>query len=60
MFVVIEHHTNGPRVRVAGQRLHHGAFGCLLLAFRRTRTVGFLLCADDAHDWRAWFKGGWQ
>lgn len=60
--VVIQRHVRGPRLFVFGQRLHHGATGCGLvaasLAHRRLRAlalVGAILAAHDAHDWRVWF-----
>jgi hypothetical protein len=50
----LEHHPNGPRVRVLKQRIHHGAVGSLLTL------LGVSLMVDDLHDWREWFKRGWQ
>lgn len=57
--VHIQRHPNGPRVYVAGQRLHHGATGCLLVAIgRRHRALmlaALALVAHDRNDWRVWF-----
>lgn len=54
-------HPNGPRVYVLGQRVHHGATGCVVVAagvLARKRAIlaaGILLTAHDRHDWRAWW-----
>lgn len=58
--VVVRSYPLGPRVWVAGQRVHHGSVGIALLAagLRRHRTLlaaGLLLAAHDRRDWRAWF-----
>lgn len=61
----IHAHANGPRLYVGGQRVHHGATGCVLVAFgRRHRALlvaALALIAHDAHDWRAWFaRESWR
>ncbi len=62
----IERNPKGPRVRVIGQRVHHGAcgLGLVLDGLRRRQWLevgaGVALAADDVHDWRAWFKPGAQ
>lgn len=63
------------RVWVGGQRLHHGATGCLLGAgvlvglgaqrFERRPALAYTLaatamCAHDWKDWRVWFRFGPQ
>lgn len=60
--VAIRSYPQGPRVWVCGQRLHHGATGCALVAAalgrRKPRTlalIGCLLALHDRHDWRVWF-----
>lgn len=60
--LAIERHPNGPRVRAFGQRIHHGAIGCVLVAVpnKYTRIVGVTLVAHDIHDWRIWFMPGAQ
>jgi len=47
--VSIRRSPSGPRVWVAGQRLHHGATGCALAL------LGAVLAAHDRADWRIWF-----
>jgi hypothetical protein len=59
-FIEIERHENGPRVRILRQRVHHGAVGVPLLAFPRTRIIGAVLIAHDAHDLPRWFQPGPQ
>lgn len=53
-------YPQGPRVWIAGQRVHHGATGCALLALARKRPLlavaGALLVAHDRRDWRVWFR----
>lgn len=58
--IAFERHPHGPRLRFFGQRSHHGAWGVPMIFFKRTRTVGFILIADDIKDARDWFRGGWQ
>lgn len=62
--LILERHPAGPRLWVAGQRIHHGAVGCLLAAaLRRKRTallVAAALILDDRHDWKRWFAPGSQ
>lgn len=59
--VCVRSYPEGPRVWVAGQRVHHGASGSLLgvacLALRRPRLAALLLAwaATDWHDVRVWF-----
>lgn len=60
----IVRHPNGPRLYLAGQRVHHGATGCALavalLRWPTTRRagifVGTVLAIHDRHDWRIWWK----
>lgn len=62
--VRLERHPNGPRVALAGQRLHHGAAGVLVAALgARARSpllcaAGACLAIHDRHDWRWWFAPG--
>ena len=60
MLLALEHHPNGPRVRILGQRIHHGAVGTLLAIHPRTRRIGLVLCMHDAHDLAKWFRPGPQ
>jgi hypothetical protein len=57
--LVVRRFPQGPRVWLAGQRVHHGSVGCMLLAaglhHRRVFAAGLVLVAHDRHDWRAWF-----
>lgn len=58
--VAIRSYPQGPRVWVCGQRLHHGATGCVLAALcarrhRRLALAALALVIHDRHDWRAWF-----
>lgn len=58
--VVVKRYPQGPRVWLAGQRVHHGSVGCALLLaagrkHRRLLAAGLLLAAHDRHDWRVWF-----
>ena len=57
--LVILRFPDGPRVWLLGQRVHHGAAGCALLALSRRwpalAIVAAVLLVDDRHDWRAWF-----
>lgn len=57
--LIIRSYPEGPRVWVAGQRVHHGASGLLLAAIlrRRPRLAALALAwaATDWHDWRIWF-----
>jgi hypothetical protein len=62
MIVAVRSYPQGPRVWVAGQRVHHGATGCALVlaACARKRPalcafVGLALALHDRHDWRTWF-----
>lgn len=69
----IERHPLGPRLRLCGQRVHHGAAGLLAVAIAprllggRSRLdalalgcLGALAMADDRHDVRAWLRPGPQ
>jgi hypothetical protein len=58
--IEIERNAHGPRVRALGQRVHHGAIGCLLTLNGRTRPVGIALVLHDLHDARVWFAPGSQ
>lgn len=62
MLVALELHPNGPRVRIAHQRLHHGAVGCALLAHpnKYVRFLGACLALHDMRDAAVWFRFGWQ
>lgn len=61
MIVAVRRYPQGPRVWVGGQRLHHGATGCLMLlglCRRRTRAAALVGAALALHDWRdrrRWF-----
>jgi hypothetical protein len=46
--VVIVKHPKGPRLYVAGRRVHHGTWGCLAVA------TGAWLAWWDRRDWRDW------
>jgi hypothetical protein len=63
------------RLWIAGQRLHHGATGAVLIAGAAVgiaaarwhpvrallvATTGSLLMAHDWHDRSIWFQRGWQ
>lgn len=58
--LVVYQYPAGPRVWLAGQRVHHGATGALLalcgLAARRRALIvaGAALATHDRHDWRVW------
>lgn len=52
--VRIERHPNGTRVRIKGWRLHHGAFGCLLVV---VGIAGLALILNDWHDRGLWIRG---
>lgn len=61
--LVIHRYPHGPRCWLFGQRVHHGAAGCLLLlmALRSDRArslaaVGLMLCLHDRADVRVWFR----
>lgn len=60
--VIIRRHPSGPRCWVVGQRVHHGATGCVLLAAalllrrRALLAAGLVLCAHDRADARVWFR----
>jgi hypothetical protein len=60
--IVVQRHPQGPRVWIAGQRIHHGASGTILGAaalLARRRRLGAVLLAwalTDWHDVRVWFK----
>lgn len=60
--VTVRSYPEGPRVWVAGQRVHHGASGLGLaaaaLAFRRHRLclAALAVVVHDLHDWRVWFS----
>lgn len=60
--ISIENHPKGLRVRIAGQRIHHGALGAVLLTRPQLafKTIGALLMIHDRADWRAWFAPGAQ
>lgn len=59
--VEVIRHPNGPRVFIAGQRIHHGATGCALavaaLAIRQPAlaVAALALVVHDRADWRVWF-----
>ena len=55
--LVVRSYPQGPRCWVAGQRVHHGATGALLIATRRPALMllGAALMLHDRHDWRVWF-----
>lgn len=57
--VTVVRYPSGPRVWIAGQRVHHGATGLLLAAIlrrhRRAAAACLLLAAHDRRDWRVWF-----
>ena len=57
-----ERHPNGPRLRLLGQRSHHGAWGCLLLLVRNryVRIAGAVAIIHDRRDAPQWFRGGYQ
>lgn len=58
--VYIRGYPEGPRVWIAGQRIHHGATGLVLAAvLRRRHRLALLALAavvHDLHDARVWFK----
>lgn len=60
--VHIQRHPNGPRVFLAGYRLHHGVTGlaicglCLAARRRRAALAALALVLHDAHDWKLWFR----
>lgn len=60
--LTIRSYPAGPRCWVFGQRVHHGATGCMLvaagLAAHRAGlgVVGLLLCLHDRADVREWFR----
>lgn len=61
MIVRILSYPQGPRVWIAGQRVHHGATGCVLAAalahhHPRLALLALAAVAHDRHDWREWFK----
>lgn len=64
MLLEYERHPSGPRVRVVGQRVHHGALGVLLaVALRhhpRACALALTVALEDLHDWRHWFAPGAQ
>ena len=59
--VAVRSYPQGPRVWIAGQRVHHGASGLLaaaaLVVMRRPRAAAVALAwaATDWHDRRSWF-----
>lgn len=57
--ITILRYPAGPRVWLFGQRVHHGAVGCALVALvRRWPALGVViavLVATDWHDRREWF-----
>jgi hypothetical protein len=59
--IALRGYPEGPRLWLAGQRVHHGATGCALLpAAILARRWGLVACAavlvlHDRHDWRVWF-----
>jgi hypothetical protein len=62
MIVAVRSYPQGPRVWVAGQRVHHGSVGVVVtlaaITSRRARLaalVGAALVAHDRHDWKVWF-----
>jgi len=61
----IEKNKKGPRLRIAGQRVHHGASSIIatgvLLSFHKTRIYAPLLllaAVHDRRDWKFWFAPG--
>lgn len=60
----VRSYPQGPRVWVLGQRVHHGAVGCVFALAAATNrrhrlalsACGALLAAHDRHDWRVWFR----
>lgn len=46
-----QRHAAGPRVKVAGYRIHHGAAGMFLLG------LGLVLALHDWRDRRSWLRG---
>lgn len=58
--VVVRSYPQGPRVWIAGQRVHHGLTGLLvalvLLGARRRGLAAACLLAvlHDRRDWRVW------
>jgi hypothetical protein len=63
--VEVERNQSGPRLRVMGQRIHHGMIGSLLTLslihhHSRLALIGVALMADDFHDARAWYVLGAQ
>lgn len=57
--IAIRRYPQGPRVWIAGQRVHHGATGAMLAIVarrhRRLLAAAILLCLHDRHDFRVWF-----
>jgi hypothetical protein len=58
--IAVRTYPQGPRVWILGQRVHHGATGCVLAAVlaRRHRRLALLAAVavmHDRHDWRVWF-----
>jgi hypothetical protein len=57
----LQHHPNGPRVWICGQRVHHGAVGVIAAAAcAATRhpagiAIAAALVVHDAHDLPIWF-----
>lgn len=61
--IEVERHEDGPRLRVVGQRVHHGAVGIVLAVLRHDRRVLVLaagLVWHDRRDWRRWGAPGAQ
>ena len=59
--VVVLSYPEGPRVWILGQRVHHGAWACLLAAgtarrHRRLALAAAAVALHDARDWRVWFR----
>jgi uncharacterized membrane protein len=61
---IVTYDRQQQRIYVLGQRCHHGATGCALVALGvllrgRMRPlaalIGGMLVFHDRHDWRAWF-----
>jgi hypothetical protein len=59
--VCVRRYPQGPRVWLCGQRVHHGATGCVAAAVLAAKgryslaLVALVAAAHDRHDWRVWF-----
>jgi hypothetical protein len=58
--LIVKSYPTGRRVWVFGQRVHHGATGCALIAAGVSArslslvAVGVALVIHDRRDWRVW------